>query len=162
MELNKESLKIPAVKLDKELTEYNRLYKELEKLYHEIALKTGLSDSAFLVLYTICEIGDGCSQTEICTQVSISKQTINSCIGKLEKQGYISMAQGKGRTLPIHLTEYGRRFVQKKIYPVIQMEHQVFKKLEKKERQELLRLSRKYVDIFREESLLLLTSEERL
>ena len=33
-----------------ELREFNCLYKEIEKLYHDIAIKAGMSDSSFFIL----------------------------------------------------------------------------------------------------------------
>ena len=74
-----------------ELREFNRLYKRLDDLYHSLSLKMGMSDSTFIILYTIAELGDGCSQKEICEQVSISKQTINSSIRKLEDRAFTHM-----------------------------------------------------------------------
>lgn len=41
------------------LREYNRIYKEVNDIYREIAARFGLSNSAFDILYTICEVGDG-------------------------------------------------------------------------------------------------------
>ena len=58
-----------------ELKEFNRVYKEMDDLYHEIALKLGLSDSAFIILYALCEQGNGCLQKDICAQAFVSKQT---------------------------------------------------------------------------------------
>ena len=34
-----------------EIKEFNQLYKELDEMYHILALNAGLSDSAFLILY---------------------------------------------------------------------------------------------------------------
>ena len=45
-----------------DVNEFNRLYKEMDDLYHDIALKLGLSDSALTIFYAICELGDGCLQ----------------------------------------------------------------------------------------------------
>ena len=56
-----------------ELRELNRLYKELDDIYHNIALKLNLTDSAFIIFYTLCEVGEGCSQKDICNQAAISK-----------------------------------------------------------------------------------------
>lgn len=36
-----------------ELRELNRLYKELDDIYHNIALKLNLSDSAYYFLHTV-------------------------------------------------------------------------------------------------------------
>lgn len=128
-----------------ELRELNRLYKELDDIYHNIALKLNLSDSAFIIFYTLCEVGEGCSQKDICNQAAISKKTINSAIQKLEQEDYICMRHGKGRQMQIYLTEKGQKMLQEKIYPVMQIENNVFQKMEETEAHELLRLFQKYV-----------------
>ena len=128
-----------------ELRELNRLYKELDDIYHNIALKLNLSDSAFIIFYTLCEVGERCSQKDICNQAAISKKTINSAIQKLEQEDYICMRHGKGRQMQIYLTEKGQKMLQEKIYPVMQIENNVFQKMEETEARELLRLFQKYV-----------------
>ena len=128
-----------------ELRELNRLYKELDDVYHNIALKLNLSDSAFIIFYTLCEVGEGCSQKDICNQAAISKKAINSAIQKLEQEDYICMRHGKGRQMQIYLTEKGQKMLQEKIYPVMQIENNVFQKMEETEARELLRLFQKYV-----------------
>ncbi len=52
-------------RLGSELKEFNRLYKEFDELYHGIAVRAELSDSAFCILYAVVEMGDGCLQKEI-------------------------------------------------------------------------------------------------
>ena len=133
-----------------ELKEFNRVYKEMDDLYHEIALKLGLSDSAFIILYALCEQGNGCLQKDICAQAFVSKQTINSSIRRLEKKGILFLEPGKGRDMHICLNEMGRQFVQEKIVPVVQMENSVFSGMSPIESAELLRLNRKYLEQFRE------------
>ena len=128
-----------------ELRELNRLYKELDDIYHNIALKLNLSDSAFIIFYTLCEVGEGCSQKDICNQAAISKKTINSAIQKLEQEDYICMRHGKVRQIQLYLTEKGQKMLQEKIYPVMQIENNVFQKMEETEARELLRLFQKYV-----------------
>ena len=51
--------------LSEDLKENNRLYREMDGLYHELCVKIGLSDSAFLILYSIVETEGKCSQKEI-------------------------------------------------------------------------------------------------
>lgn len=142
-----------------EMREFSCMYKELDDLYHSIALKVGLSDSAFEVLYAVCVLGDGCSQTDICEQAFVIKQTLNSAIRKLERERMIYKTKGKGRTLCIHLTEQGRIFVKQHIYPVIQMENDAFRHMDKEESRELLRLTRKYLESIRKEAKGFLESE---
>ena len=133
-----------------DVNEFNRLYKEMDDLYHDIALKLGLSDSALTIFYAICELGDGCLQKDICSQSFCSKQTINSSIRKLEREGTVYLKRGKGKNMHIYLTVQGREFVVNKVRPAIGMEVQAFLELTPKERGELLRLTGKYLEHFRE------------
>ena len=55
------------------MKEFNRIFKECNHIYHDIALKLGLSDSGFDILYTLCEIGDGCLQKDICDATMLSR-----------------------------------------------------------------------------------------
>ena len=72
-----------TVLISKYLKEYNHIYKEANDIYHEIARKLQLSDSALDIFYTIFEIGDNCLQRDICKASCLPKQTINSSIRKL-------------------------------------------------------------------------------
>lgn len=139
-----------TVQNEHDVQEINRLYKELNDMYHDISLKIGVSDSAFTILYIICELGDGCLQKDICYESFSNKQTINSSIRKLEQEGYLYLKQGRGRDKNIYLTDFGRQFVQEKIQPVIDMEDGAFLSFTLQERRDFLRLYRKYVDHLRD------------
>lgn len=136
--------------LSNELKEFNFLYRKWDGLYHNLAIKAGLSDSAFYILYAITELGDGCLQKDIAEQYSFSRQTINSSIQNLTSNGYLSMTQGNRRDKHIHLTAAGQQLVESKILPVMKMEEAVFSEMTLSESQELLRLTRKYIQLFQE------------
>ncbi|HIT86491.1 MAG TPA: winged helix-turn-helix transcriptional regulator [Candidatus Coprocola pullicola] len=127
-----------------ELREFNCLYKEIEKLYHDIAIKAGMSDSSFFILYTIVELGNGCLQKDVSDMYSINKQTIHSSIRNLEKNGYIFLKKGKGRNMHIYLTEEGEKLIQQKMIPIMEAENDVFTAMTAQESKELLRLNKKY------------------
>lgn len=131
------------------MKEFNRIFKECNHIYHEIALKLGMSDSGFDILYTICEIGNGCLQKNICEATLLSKQTIHSSVRKLEKDGYLFLKSGKGRDMQIFLTPAGNALVEKKISLAIQAENQSFTDMTEEEQQEFLRLNKKYADSLR-------------
>ncbi len=132
-----------------ELREFNKIYKEFDDLWHETALNIGLSDSAFDILYSVHCLGDGCLQRDICALSFGRKQTINSAIQKLVKEGMLLMKQGKGREMHIYLTEAGKDFVKQKVEPLVEVENNVWKEMPPEERQELLRLTKEYVDNYR-------------
>lgn len=75
--------------ISKEMKRYNYLFSEIDSAYHEISLKLGLSDSTMQILYTICNNGDNCPLQDICSLSSISKQTVNSAIRKLEAEDIV-------------------------------------------------------------------------
>ena len=137
-----------APELHPGMKEFNRIFKECNHIYHDIALKLGLSDSGFDILYTLCEIGDGCLQKDICDATMLSKQTIHS-VQKLARDGYLSLQPGKGRDLHIHLTSAGKALMEEKITPAIQTENLAFTDMSKDEQEEFLRLNRKYADSLR-------------
>lgn len=132
------------------LKEYNRIYKEVNEIYHEIAAKFGLSNSAFEILYTICEVGDGCLQRDVCDASFLPKQTVNSSIRKLEQSGCVTLSDGKGRSRHIHLTESGHTLLKETIFPIIEAENDAFTELSQEECELLLKLHGKYIAALKE------------
>lgn len=127
------------------LKEVNRIYKKTNEIYHDIALRLGLSDSAFDILYSISELGDGCLQKDICNATCIPKQTIHSSIRQMEKSGYLTLSSGKGRSMHITLTDLGKNLLERTIYPVMQMEGEAFHCMTDEECQQMLALFGKYI-----------------
>lgn len=132
-----------------ELKENNRIYREVDGMYHELCVKMGLSDSAFLILYSIVEMEGNCSQREIADRCCISRKTINSSVKNLEKEGFVTLESGAGRDKQIVLTKRGEQFVREKIFPIMEVEDNAFLEMEPDERRELLRLNAKYAEAFR-------------
>ena len=129
--------------------EISRLSREMERLYHELSLKTGLSDSAFLIFYAIGELGDGCLQTQIADEYCVSRQTINTSVKRLVQQGFLSLAPGRGRGMHLHLTPAGRAVMEQKLAPVFALEDSVLASMPAAQRAQLLRLLGRYVQLYR-------------
>ncbi len=134
------------------LEEFNRLYREMDRIYHELAVNAGMSDSAFFILYAIVEMGNGYLQKDIAERYSISRQTVNSSVQNLKAKGYIEMEPGNGRDRHIYLTPAGQQVAEKNIYPVMKMEKAAFQEMSEQESRELLKLTRKYVRIFQDKT----------
>ena len=132
--------------------QFNSLFKEMTDIYHNIALKLELSESALLILHAIVDLGDGCTQKDISEMYYMSKQTINTSVKNLEKSGYIKFKQDKGNNKQIFLTLSGKKLAEKKITPVINVENNVFADMLPEERQELLKITKKYVDLLKEKA----------
>ncbi len=131
------------------ITAYNTLFKEGDSLYHSLAKRFGLSDTAFWVLYILKESGNEITQTELCGTLCLSKQTINSALKVLSGAGYISLEvpRGKHRSKYLSLTPAGREFIRGTIDLVFQVEEEAYKGLSEEERRALLSLLRRYLDL---------------
>lgn len=128
--------------------QFNRLWKELDDLYHDIALESGISDSILTILYTVCRMDGRCTQRDVCAMAYVSKQTVNSAIKKLESSGHIYLEQGKGRDKYICLTEKGEALAAKSAWPLIRTEDGAFSMLTEEEQRQFLFLTEKYVNCF--------------
>lgn len=126
------------------------LTSEIDMLYHEVAVKLGVSDSILNILYIMCVVGDRCTQIEICRLSGISRQTINSAIHKLQKEGIIYLEPGDGRSTLVCLTDKGRQLIEEKAYPLIKMEQEIFNGWDKEERETYLRLMQRFRDEMKE------------
>lgn len=133
--------------IQKILSQYNNLYKEIDEIYHMLARYYGISDCALWILYIIRELDENHTQNKICEMLSLSKQTVNSALKKLEKEGYIKLeySPGNQKNKLIQLTDYGKTFTRKTIDNVIKMEKNVFSQFSVEERTTFLGLFEKYV-----------------
>ncbi|MCI8480966.1 MAG: winged helix-turn-helix transcriptional regulator [Oscillibacter sp.] len=130
--------------------EFLRLDHQIEEFYHELAVRLGLSDSAFQVLWSVAELGEGCTQRDICRQFFLSKQTAHSSVRKLEQEGVLTLRPGSGREVAIFLTEKGKALVGEKVVPAMEAERAAARGLQAAEWETALRLMRKWFGLFRE------------
>ena len=112
---------------DRANRKYNNLFRLENELYHDIAVKMGLSDSAFGILYWLDDLGDGCLQRDVCVRVE----------------------QGRGTHL--HLTEAGRALVEERVRPVAEAETAAFVAMGSRDSEELLRLTHLHLELLREQ-----------
>lgn len=134
---------------EKALREYNVLYRFSNEIYHDAALAAGLSDSAFDILYCLHDLGDGCLQKDICEASFLTKQTVNTSVHKLVREGFVRLETERGRGTHLHLTKAGRVLVDERIVPVIEREKAAFATMTPEEGDELLRLMRLYLENLR-------------
>lgn len=133
---------------------YNGQYKESNELYHRLARHYGLSDSAFWILYTLREAEGPVSQRQLCQELYLSKQTVNSALKNLEEAGYLRLecAPDSRKNKEIRLTASGEALLRRTADPVFAMEERAFLRLTEEEREAILRLGRRNLDLLREEA----------
>ncbi len=140
--------------------EYTHLSGEINALYHEAAVKMGISDSVQNILYVICEQGDRCLQRDISRLTGISRQTINSAIRRLEKDGIVYMEQGIGRNTIVCLTERGKDFARERIFPLFEIENRIWSEWTEEEQRQYLMLTQKYRDALKKYMKIMLETAE--
>ena len=91
----------------KQLRRFNRLVGETDAVYHELANRLGLSDSAFQILYTLRAEGGACPLRDICAFSGLTKQTVNSALRKLEAEGSVTTESSGARHKTVTLTTKG-------------------------------------------------------
>lgn len=129
------------------LKRLNYLLGEIDGAYHEVARKLGVSDSVSKILYSICDTdsGERCPLHEICRQTGLSKQTVNSALRGLEREGLIYLRAVDGKAKEVCLTEAGKVFAEKTARRVIQMENDILEDWTTEELEFYLKLTERYL-----------------
>lgn len=131
----------------------NQQYKAFDAIYHDVAVKFGLSDSVFWILYTLCEAEFEYTQNDLANQWHSPKQTVNSAINSLVKSGHVQLeiVPGTRNSKIIRLTDEGIHFTQKTIQPFLKAEKKAFERLSESDRRMYLDLSQKHLTYLKEE-----------
>lgn len=137
-------------------SQYARLtsvVRQLDELYHEAAEKMGLSDSASMIMYGLCEAARPCTQKELCDRWGLNKQTVNSAVKKLSEQGILKITPSSYslREKLIYFTEKGELFASETVAKIMRAERTAFEKFSEEEREAALALSEKQLRFMREE-----------
>lgn len=131
---------------------YNQLLKECDNIYHDAAVRAGLSDCAFWILHALQEADHPPTQSEIGDSASMPRQTVNSALKKLEKDGYLTLEKIEGKMgKSIHLTQAGKKFIQTHISPIAAAEDRVCALFTQQEQEAFLSTFRTLVNRLRAE-----------
>lgn len=129
----------------------NKTYNELNGLYHGISVKLGLSDSESMVMYMLYDTQEPLTQSDIVKATGLSKQTLNSAIRKLEKEGVIILDKLNEKSKKIVMTEKGQVLIAQKIKPLIDMEDRVLDTWTEEDRLKYLELIETFKEQFEKE-----------
>ncbi len=130
----------------------NNMLCEIDNLYQSMLMSKGLSDSEYVVLFSILELGEGCLQKDISDNSYNNKKTINSTIKKLEKNGLIKLKAGKYPNMHIYLTKEGKEYITKNVIPIIEVENNVMGSVPDNIFEIFTNTYSKYMNIFKEEA----------
>lgn len=140
-------------KIKAQLETMNQQIKELAHLYHDRAIRSNISENEFWVWYTLIIYSGDYSQQDICSILSLPKQTVNSIVSNLVKKNYACLetdANARNRKL-IRLTEKGLKTGNAIVTEVYSFEEKAFSRLDEQEREAFIRLLKKYTALLDDE-----------
>lgn len=128
--------------------------KEQDFIYHNVAVKFGLSDTAMWVLYNVYASKNVITQQELCRQCFFPKQTVNTAITCLSKNGYVELEviPGTRNQKKILLTEKGNMLAEDTIAPLIEAESRAYSALSHEELETYLEMTTRLTVSLREET----------
>lgn len=139
-------------RINEQFHRLNRLYREYDGIYHNIAVHFGVSDSVLWIFYSLFEMDKPCTPKEISELCLFPKQTIHSALKSLEEKGFITLtvSEKSRKNRIITLTEKGNRFVKEFIYPIVDAEKAALNELSDEERANMLDLFFRYQKFLKE------------
>ena len=139
--------------LQQQLQTLNRLYKESDHIYSNLASKLGMTDTTFWVLYAIAHSEEPMTQNDLCGDFFFPVQTIHSAINNLRKDGFVELQviPGTRNRKAILLTAEGKTFVENTINKADEIEKNAFLCFNEEERELYLSLFKRHIEYLKSE-----------
>lgn len=130
-----------------------QVQKEQDAIYHNAAVRFGISDTVMWILYMLYEAEGAYTQQELCKKCFFPKQTVNTAVSNLMKKGDIVLESipGTRNQKRILLTEKGRAFAKKTAWYVRRAELRAYGKMTEEELMTFLRINQKLTSCLKEE-----------
>ena len=143
--------------------EVNNVYKKNCEVYYKLAAHFGMTETMFDILYFVRENDGGYTQAQLCDSLYLRKQTVNSALKKLEKDGviYLSQDSGNKKNKTIHYTEKGKELARRIVDPIFELEKRAFERLTPQEREGVLYYGRRHIDVLEDETKKLLEKDRK-
>lgn len=125
----------------------------IDAMYRSTALSYGLTTCDMWIYYFLLLKSDGITQQTICNQIMSPKQTVNSAVQKLAKNGMLTITQteGDGRVKLLRLTEKGETFARKTVLKLLEAELRASERIGMKKLTRIFALRDEYFRIIQEE-----------
>lgn len=137
----------------KYITEIERQQNEETALYHSVAVKYGMADTALWILYLASEEDSELTQQDLCRWSGCAKQTINTAVNNLVKNGLVELIPipGTRNHKKVRLTAAGRELADRTIRNLKAAEENAYGRLTEEELQAYLDTAKKITAYLREE-----------
>ena len=136
----------------KYLTELARQEKQFSSLYREVSGAFGMPECAFWVLYFVVSADNPLSQQELVEKMMFPKQTINSAVSTLVKNGYaeLDLLSGTRKRKEIILTDSGKTLAEQTVKGLLRAELNAVRRFSSEKMKCYLRLQAELLNCLRE------------
>ena len=140
-----------------EIYEYIKLIephrKEEDSVYNSAAVSFGVSDTAMWILYVLSEPDSCVTQQDLCRQGSFPKQTVNTAISNMVKNGYVTLEPipGSRNQKRIVLTDAGRELTEITVDNLRMAEERAYGALTVDELETYLAMTKRLTDSLKKE-----------
>ena len=138
-------------RIKSEIQSYYEFWFGLNEIYERWAKAHGITSNTLFVIHTINEYPDRCTPSVLCKCLLLSKQTVNSILNRLERDGYIqrSEAQEDKRSRFITFTPEGKSFAKNILDALYRYEEEALSRLSDAQRSAMLETSHGYLQEMR-------------
>ncbi|WP_322172592.1 MarR family winged helix-turn-helix transcriptional regulator [Acutalibacter caecimuris] len=137
--------------IDPWLLEFNDIFRENDSLYRSAAQRLGVPACTLWILYSLRVESPPLTQAQLCRLIQQPRQTVNSALKNLEREGAITLSPGGDRrTREVALTPKGAALAAQTADRLIEAEEQALAGLGPQEREGFLRAYRKLNQRLRE------------
>lgn len=128
--------------------------KEQDAIYHSVAVKFNLSDTAMWILYFVSDKTREYTQQDLCRMSYCAKQTVNTAINGLIKKGFVVLeaAEGSRKQKKIVLTDLGKEAARLTTDKLKAAEEETFRHFTDEELKSYLEMTERITAYFRAET----------
>ena len=137
-------------KISNKVKYIHKILCETEKVYYSMLRRAQISDSEYVLLFSVLQMGEGCSQKDISDNTYISTKTLNSTVKKLKEKGLIRLQPGKYPNMYIYLTPEGRKYIKEKMLPITEAENKILENVSDEDFENFTTIVTKYLNLFSE------------
>ena len=139
--------------IQQQLKVLNKLYKESDYIYSNLASRLGMSNSMFWILYAISHSEEPLTQNDLCNDYFFPLQTVNSAVANLLKKGIIELEfiPSTRNRKKIILTDKGKKFTNETINKADEIEKNAFLRFSEEERETYISLFQRHIDYLKKE-----------
>ena len=138
--------------IQEQLQTLNKLYKESDHIYSNLASRLGMTNSTFWILYAISHSEEPHTQNDLCNNYFFPVQTVNSTVTNLLKKGLakLEFIPGTRNRKKIILTDKGKEYIDETINKADEIEKNAFLMFAEDERYIYISLFQRHMDYLKE------------